>query len=279
VFANISTSNAGHSLSEILSLTHFLHSSAILEPVSIAVSQVVVDHMPFMFELMKRLNPKNKVRVIEVNSVYLIENGIFRINTHYNFTKNWERTVYEQTTPKQLNFFGLNGYIKYLDDTSPIENLVNEIANNSEQISSGTKKAVLIKQARDIFSNTPERSLNLSVNARKHLEDRGYEIFSIDDFTSLDDYITKIYNLKTLITSYGSVACTNRFFVNKECKVTLLANLSYKSEYDTMDFADYRHVRMYHLFPVEEQKVLLDFPNSVTTECARIIAGQPLGWR
>jgi hypothetical protein len=86
----------------------------------------------------------------------------------------------------------------------------------------------------------------------------------INDFKDIYEYICVFYHAKNIIVSYGGVACTNRFFCNPNANVILIANLHYKSEYDSNNENQmYSHIRLSHIYICKTQSVLLDFENHI----------------
>ncbi len=67
------------------------------------------------------------------------------------------------------------------------------------------------------------------------------------------------FHTKNIIVSYGSTACTNRFFCNKNATVILLANEHYKNQYEPNDNL---HI-ISHLFFCDIQHVILNFDNEI----------------
>ena len=97
--------------------------------------------------------------------------------------------------------------------------------------------------------------------ARAIAEAAGFRFVSVSDFADISEYICTLRHADRIIISYGSTACTNRFFIAPQASVTVLAHRHYQQEYEWTN--DDWHVLHSHTFPVISQRVLLDFPNEI----------------
>jgi hypothetical protein len=104
----------------------------------------------------------------------------------------------------------------------------------------------------------------LEDNIKEILNSKNIKVISVNDFKDIYEYICVFYHAKNIVTSYGGVACTNRFFCNPNANVILIGNLHYKHEYDYDNETQmYWHLRFSHIFVSNKQKVLLDFENKI----------------
>ena len=112
------------------------------------------------------------------------------------------------------------------------------------------------------FNNTrcssPKRVFDpLTPKIIKIINNNNIKILSLSDFKNIFHYICCLYNAKNIITSYGSITCTNRFFCNPEANIICLANKHYRDEYEYKNEDKlYWHVRHSHLIPVKKQTFL-----------------------
>jgi hypothetical protein len=102
------------------------------------------------------------------------------------------------------------------------------------------------------------------------IETDGYDLLKINDFEDIVEYICRIYHADNVVISYGGIACANRFFVNPEANVLVLANTYYEKEY--MHSLDLWHPLHSHTFPVRNQNILLNYPNEVTLAGLAVIS-------
>jgi capsular polysaccharide biosynthesis protein len=126
---------------------------------------------------------------------------------------------------------------------------------------------MLIKTSSDKYVFSANRCMNkLDDTIIEEFNKNNIKILSINDFKNIYEYICVFYHAKNIIVSYGGVACTNRFFCNKNANIILIANLHYKYEYEyEYDNTNqlYWHLRHSHIFPAKKQTVLLEFENNI----------------
>ncbi|GJD74575.1 hypothetical protein [Methylobacterium goesingense] len=258
----ISTTNSGHAVSEIISFINFYKGNNL--DCQVGVSAVFVDALPYMFQLLQQFLEKDKIMVLEENEEYIFSKIVTRRNTHMNLVSNFNNIPYVRSG----NILVFN-HLKemrdmFIDDPSIIINKSEEIFNRNSSFTNNNNIVMLIKTRSEHAMTTPGRAMDVSPNLIERIKLLGIKICSISDFKNVEEYIATIYSAKTLIVSYGSTACTNRFFCNPNAHVILLANLHYKWEYDyPSDAGEFWHTRHSHLFTAEKQTVIIDHNNTI----------------
>lgn len=255
----ISGLNAGHALSEIMSFMAYYERLDI--PLRVGVSGVVRDRLPLIFQLLGELLPAGRLFVLEDGRVYLCTRLAMRRNRWFISVRNWKAISYQKR--ENIMYFEDIRQIKndFTDPTANFLRRVGEIYAAHHQKYDLNRKIILIKSSDDPLACSPTRSMYVFPEARAMAERAGFRFVSVSDFADINEYICTLHHAEKIIVSYGSTTCTNRFFVNSNATVTVLAHLHYQNEYCATD--DDWHVLHSHTFPVSKQYVILDHPNEI----------------
>jgi hypothetical protein len=254
--------NPGHFLSEVISFTEFFVKQELT--LRVAIPSTLARTAPFILSILKELNTGIRILLIEDNIPYRFQRLIVRRNQWFNYLKSWETVDYQEHSGK-LIFGDLRSTIAdYINDPSNVHLLSRRMYEDNKHRIRQHDKYFVVKTAMDRSALTPSRGLCISSEARSIAEKHGYQFLFISDFKSIDEYLATLYSARLLIFSYGAIMCTNRFFVNPDASVLLLANMAYKAEYSMG--SKFWHIRHSHLCPVMRQHVLLDFPDNVEAD-------------
>ena len=254
--------NPGHFLSEVISFTEFFVKQEL--SFRVAVPSTLTVAAPFIFSILKRLNPGIRILLIEDNISYRFHRLIVRRNQWFNYLKTWESIGFQEY-PGKLLFGDLRSTIAdYINDPTSVHLLSRRMYEDNKHRIPQHDKYFVVKSAMERSALTPSRGLYISNEARSIAEMHGYQFLLISDFKNIDEYLATLYSARLLIFSYGAIMCTNRFFVNPDASVLLLANTAYKAEYSTGN--NFWHIRHSHLCPVKRQHVILDFPDTVEAD-------------
>jgi hypothetical protein len=122
---------------------------------------------------------------------------------------------------------------------------------------------MLMKTTENPLSVTSNRAMYLSHSAKDIAAKAGFHILDFNKVADIEEYICVLHHADVVVFSYGATACTNRFFLKETCTVVVLANSSYKAEYNFQAREDLWHPLHSHTFPVKRQIIWLDFPDVI----------------
>ncbi|TCL87274.1 hypothetical protein C8J38_1321 [Rhizobium sp. PP-WC-2G-219] len=277
----VSTINAGHALSEVLSFYNFFKGQALDIP--IAIPLIIKEKLPYIFLIIESLFAGERILIIDDNT-YFCGRVWLRRNTHLNFVRNWYEMQFFETEGGFSFSENAFGEAEFEDDPSPLLQLAHEAGASSRSRLRAVEQdyVMFVKLRTDGNAITPQRGMIISDEAHRILSRFGISILKLENLDDLDHYIGTIHNAKVFITSYGSTACTNRFFCNAQSHVLLLANMSYASEYGSVSHYElgkgddvqkcFSFTRATHLFRSTSQTVFLDFPDEIgPREAQRIV--------
>lgn len=255
----ISTSNAGHAMSEIMSFVNFARD---LPPgFKFGISQAFVDKLPLISQFFQRLYDADRVVVLRAGQSYCLRRAWIRRENHFNASCNWINLDYT-TKDNILYFHDLHKRIKFDDDPASIYALVRHIYNECRDRYILHDRIMLLKTADSRNLTTPSRALVLDESYRAAIQNAGFHLVSVERFESVEEYICTLYHARQIVFSYGSTTCTNRFFVSPTCDVIVLANQAYQFEYEyPVSTGAHWHVRHSHLLPVRRQRVIIGHNN------------------
>lgn len=275
----ISVKNSAHAISEITSFVNLYRRLA--NPPRVAVCGYVRDFLPFMYQLIELLIPRERIVLLDPTNRYLLREGWIRRNNHLNAIRTW-RTVPYSFDGQLVRFRDLGRFVSDHDDSPEcLMQVARQTYEECRHDYPSHPDVMLVKTAADKGMHTPGRAMTITPSARHRLELEGISVFAIDDFVDIRHYLTTLYQARNLITSYGGAACTNRWFANPDARVIILGNLAYRWEYNQSFYADrergevygvYWHLRHSHLFPVRQLDFLLEQPNEFTEyEAGRLV--------
>lgn len=267
----LSTTNSAHSLSELISFLNFYVDNKL--DVKVGVGAVVQEKLPYLFQIIQQFIPTDKLVILESDQRYFMKSAWIRRNLHFNYIKTWMNIPYEEQGD-ELTFRDLQSTSEdYLDTPELLQKLAADIYTANKHKYPHYDRVMLAKTRDDKAMTTPGRAMELTPEGRAKLEAAGIKILSVANFSGIEEYLTVLYGARVFVTSYGGAACTNRFFLAPDAKVLLIGNLHYKWEYDyPSDMGAQWHIRHSHLFPVAEQKILLNHSDTLSEDNAgRII--------
>jgi hypothetical protein len=251
--------NPGHLLSEIISFSEFY--SMLGFPLRVAIPQSIKTRLPYMYQMLKGLCPGVRLIPLYDNQLYQFERLVTHRNRWFTFLKNWRDFDYF-TINDVLRFKSLNAIAEsHSDPLGRILGYVSSVYADNQHLVKHSRKLFVVKTSADSNSITPARGLAIDSRAMQLALENGFEFITIADFDDIEEYISTLRRATHVVFSYGAITCSNRFFLNTDAVVILLANLSYSSEYTSGN--EYWHIRHSHLCPVRSQSVILDFPDSV----------------
>lgn len=258
--------NPGHLLSEMISFVNFYLKLGMQYRVAISVEFVLKSR--YLYELLKKMLPLVKILILDSNKIYFFKKIIFRRNRWFIATSDWQAIEYK----RQDNLIALGDLrrLGFNDDLMNINKCVENIYINNHSRYELKKNIFLIKTNNDVNLSSAHRAMFISDSIRDQIEVDGYDLLKINDFEDIIEYICRIYHAENIVTSYGAIACANRFFVNPEANVLVLAHTHYEKEY--MFKPDLWHPLHSHTFPVRNQNILLNYPNEITLTGLTVIS-------
>lgn len=255
----ISTSNAGHAMSEIMSFINFARD--LPSGLKFGISQAFVDKLPLIAQFFRRLYDTGRVVVLCSGQNYCMSRAWIRRENHFNASFNWLDLDFT-ANGNVLKFHDLHERIKFDDDPALVHALVRRIYDECRDRYRLHDRIMLIKTADSRNLTTPGRALILDESYRAAIQNAGFHLVSVEQFESVEEYICTLYHARQIVLSYGSTTCTNRFFVSPTCDVIVLANQAYQFEYEyPVSIGAHWHVRHSHLLPVRRQRVIIGHNN------------------
>ena len=259
----LSTSNAGHAMSEIISFINFVRQTP--AEIKIGVSEAFMIKLPLIFEFVQRLYESDRIIVLRRNTVYHLRRAWIRRENHFNASCNWMDLDYE-SDDNVLCFRHLDEHIKFDDDPYIVQEQAHRIYEQCRDRYTLHDRVMLLKTVDSRNLTTPGRALLLDNVYKAKIAESGFHLASIEQFSCIEEYICTLYHARQLVLSYGSTTCTNRFFVKPACDVIVIANQAYQFEYEyPVSTGAHWHVRHSHLLPVRRQRVIIGH-NNVFTE-------------
>jgi hypothetical protein len=254
----VSGINPGHLLSEMISFVNLYLKYGMRYRVAIAVELVLKSR--YLYELLKKMLPLVNILVLASDKIYFFKKIILRRNRWFIATSDWQAIEYS----RQDNLIALGELreLRFSDDLMNIKRCVEKIYINNHSRYELKKNIFLIKTNNDVNLSSAHRAMFVSDSIRDQIEAAGYDLLKINDFADIVEYICRIYHAENIVTSYGAIACANRFFVNSEANVLVLAHTHYEKEY--LHSPDLWHPLHSHTFPVRNQNILLNYPNEIT---------------
>ena len=263
IICNISGNNSGHALSEIMSfLNYFLSCDETFD--WLAVSSAFADCNKFMFGLLCQFVPRAKIRLLKTGTNYRFDRITLRRNRWFNAVADW-RSIRHTRTDGLVHLTSLTYLLeKYQDSPKLIVDLSKKLYSEASSKYNLSKKVLLIKTTDNPLSVTRDRAFYLPKSAKDIALQAGFDIFDFQKIANIEEYICVLHHADIVVFSYGATACTNRFFLKESCTVVLLANSSYKAEYNFKAQDDLWHPLHSHTFPVNRQVIWLDYPDVIT---------------
>jgi hypothetical protein len=263
IILNISGTNSGHALSEMISfLNYFINCNEQFDWV--AVTSAFAERNKFIFGLLCQFIPRAKIVLIKTQTIYKFDIITLRRNRWFNAIADW-RSIRYTKTENLVHLSSLNLLIgMYCDSPSLITKLSKKLYSEEAFKYNLKKKVMMMKITESPLSVTPERAIHVPNSAKSIAVSAGFNIFDLNKISGIEEYICTLHHADIAIFSYGATACTNRFFLKETCTVILLANTSYKAEYDFKETDELWHPLHSHTFPVKRQIIWLDFPDVVT---------------
>ena len=268
----ISTTNSAHSLSEIIDFINYYKKESNCNNM-VGISEFVASKLPFLFGLIKIFIPENRIIILNSSNIYKFSTVITYRNNHFNYLNNWGdiQFIKENNTIYFNNLENVRN--NFVSDTSFLFEKIEQIYNEHKHNYNLYDNIMLIKTSNDKYVFSKDRCMErIDDNIKEILNNNNIKVISVNDFKDIYEYICVFYHAKNIITSYGGVACTNRFFCNPNSNVILIGNLHYKYEYDYENENQmYWHLRHSHIFVSKKQKVLLDFENRIDSNNINMI--------
>lgn len=259
IILNLSTINSGHSLDEAVSFVSFYKEFG--GGTKVGINTFILDHLPHVYQFVRKFIEDENIIILDKNKKYFIKRAYMRRNTHYNYVKNWKSIPYTEKADQLTFQASATASLDFVDSPSLLQTMSHDIWRANHGRFAESDIVMLCKTTDESLAATPKRAMYLSSERRDHLINAGIRILSPSQIRSFDEYVSVLHGCRTFITSYGAAACTNRFFVNPAARVVVLANRHYDSEYAGPSDPPFRHLRQTHLFPVTEQKFILNHNN------------------
>jgi hypothetical protein len=262
----ISTTNAGHTISEIISFINYYTKNNY--NYKIGIYNNFIKTLPYLYELLLLFFSKEKIIIFYNDKIYHIKNNLYlHRNYHFNYLTKWDSVDFIKTNDDLI--FNNIEYTKnnFICNTNFLFDKVSYIYENYKDKYNLLDNIMIIK-----FNNekciTPQRGFDILNNEIiETLNKNNINIININNFLDINHYICQMYHAKNIIFSYGATCCTNRFFINEKSNIIILCNLNYKLEWDfNNDKKNYWHIRHSHLIPVKKQTFLLEFENYIDNE-------------
>lgn len=269
--------NSAHTLSHVISFAEFYSRLSeemphVAREMRIGVPSEMQELIPHVYSVLRKLLPWARFICLEKEKVYSFKNLTMRRNSWFT-ALNKGRLLDAKQTLDLLSFEDLSwAKHSFSDDILPLLRLAKNIHDDNIHRYDSCEKIIVFKVADGSFMQTPHRALTLTDEARHFAADKGYKFLFPTAIESTEEYITKLHSAKIAIFSYGGPTCTNRFFLNRNASVLVVAHESYRGEWDVKhpEF-DFPHIRQSHICPVLKQRFLLNVPDLIDIDEMRKI--------
>lgn len=241
--------------SQFIALLHYISSIPSQVNHTFAISSILRDNIPFVWQLALGILGSNNIFVLDSTETYLFRHvtviqapvsvGVKNVSINL---KAKESAGYEELVPRSP----IPTLYKY--DPSPVLEYSSKTYKKFASDYDLFDKIFFVKTAGEAKMGTPKRAITITNEVRSKLHALGYTVLSNSDFISLEHAITVLHHASKVITSWGNIAIANRFFYSPSATIVLLANNAYESEYAN-------HIEPMHVFPVAKQYVVRNFPD------------------
>ena len=258
-FVHFSLENAGHCMCQLIH--HIFLYKQLYMGTKIIVSKCVLTQ-PFLYKLVCILFEDSTPEILEYDTEYRFTNVC--IPRYIWFTDKFlcvfEKNIIDNisiktyTTPVYANIKETSS--NTIDELQFFNKIINVLCSQHKHKYETYDKIFIAKTQQCVDSTTPLRSLFLSKEVFEHLKKR-YHIILPHLITDIIEHIVLLKSAKEIITSYGCVSCTNRFFFNETAVIKLICNVSYNSEY-----TEHEHIN-YCIYTVYKYMCFLDIDNDI----------------
>lgn len=251
--------NAGHAQCQIIGYYNMLANNSSLGSCRLCVSSLVKTYMPFVYDLLVILFGEDRLTVLDNTATYFFP-SVWLLQARYQLGMKKNSVIVKDYEWYQKIHLPRNPAEAYVEDPSCILNAANAISKDPDNKWELYTKIIFVKTGNQSGRmNSPSRAMKLTPSVIELLVERGYKILSLGDFEDLRHCIATLHSAEKVITSWGNIATFNRFFYNTKARVVLLGNQSYSKEYQVIPKDGFFPIAA---FPVEEQFVVRDFPDS-----------------
>lgn len=250
--------NAGHAQCQVIGYFNILSKNPELSRHKICISSAVVEKLPFVYQLILLLFGKNRVTILETSSTYYFT-SIWLMQSRYSLVIKPSRVTVQLKDGYQHLHLGGDPATAYTEDPSCVLNLSRDLSGRDLADLQIHEKLFFVKtEGIGGRMNSPSRAISLDHDTQNLIIERGFKIVHITDFSCLAECITTLHHAKKVVTSWGNIATSNRFFYSYEAQIVLLGNEGYANEYKSIPSDGFLGIAT---FPVLNQFVVRDFPD------------------
>lgn len=256
---SFSSLNAGHTQSELIYFLNYIKKTITTkDKISLFVCKCIQEDVSLVFELLSALATFSIISIIDPDKTYFFkELQIVKVGRYVGLP--WDRTQKVALISKGSYFEvkrDRDFYTEYTTDPRFVCDYAESVALTKGYRYELFEKVIFVKMKSAELMCSPERAMIIDPDVQEYLKGKGYKFLKLSDMTCLEHLLCVLGNAKKAITSYGNIACSNRFYYSKDCSLILLANKSYRREYSFKG-----HIVHSHIFPVAYQCIAVDFPD------------------
>lgn len=219
-FLYFNSENAGHCLSQfIISMYEYKNQK-------LYVSKCIKS-MPFLEKLLYLY--VDSFTFIEEETLYKCKNMYIPPYCYY-YVGYKENPIYDSILHTRT-YYPISDYNSLTPREDWFHSFIDAIYGKNHMNYKKHENICILKSQLTPDSTTPHRRMVLSSDVLNVLKTHNYVLLFPHEIQDIIEYICILKSAKNVITSYGNVQCTNRFFFTNS-KVKVICNQHYKSEYD-----------------------------------------------
>jgi hypothetical protein len=236
--------NTGHAI------THFINSYFDYKNVTANNTRTIyisenINDMPFLLKLIKLMLPDSQIRYIKkdtiykFNKVYIPESIFFTFNLIYPKEIDISNNIH--VIDSSAPVLECNGYGILREPLHYFEKAIETIYEENKDRYEKHDNIILVKSNYCKNFISPERKIYLSDDVINLIKKYNFKMIIPENEEDVTEFIVKLRYAKNIITSYGNINCTNRFFFNPNAIIKVIGNMSYKEEYNNEHYHTITH--------------------------------------
>lgn len=258
-----SSINTGHVISELIQHVYQFFSKGIDKlNTKIYVSHVILN-LPFIKTLISEIFSPFEIIYLESDKIYKFESVYVAKAQWFAFA-----LLPESFAVHEGNITTLASRYCEFDQDSGVDFFLTLIAKMYEKHKRNYNlydNICIIKSNYNDNSTTPHRQLNIDHEKHGFIDGKGYKFLTINSNSDFLELICQVHAAKNIITSYGSISCTNRFLFNDNASVKVIGNKAYADEYQYLWHRRVTAMRVarYNIFTDIDNDISIDSLNYI----------------
>jgi hypothetical protein len=258
-----SSINTGHVVSELIQHVYQFFKNGIDKLNTKIYVAHIISNIPFIKTLISEIFSAFEIIYLDPEKTYKFESVYVARSQWFAYALLPENfVVYEGNVTKLAS-----KYCEF-DPESGVDfflRLITEIYEKYKRQYAFYDNICIVKSNYNDNNTTPHRQLNIDSEKFNFIDDKGYKFLTISSKSDFLELICQVHAAKNIITSYGSVSCTNRFLFNQDARVKVIANRAYADEYQYLWHRRVTATRAarYNIFTDIDEDISIDSLNAI----------------